>query len=77
MYAFLRVGSIPVVMLCHSFCNVMGLPDFEFMSNRYCELYSYRKVILGIHVLGIILFVVGFWFHEFLYDGASNIFRSS
>lgn len=33
-YLFLRTGSLIPPILCHSFCNIMGFPDFSGISHR-------------------------------------------
>jgi len=52
MYLLLRTGSLVGVILSHSFCNVIGFPEFSFV-----KFHSSRDNILaGIYILGIILF---------------------
>jgi hypothetical protein len=31
-FVFMRTGSLPAVVLCHTFCNVMGFPDLSWLS---------------------------------------------
>lgn len=51
-FLFLRTGNLIGPVLCHSFCNFMGFPDFPaiFVSR-------YPKFISFIFVLGLVLFV--------------------
>lgn len=65
-HAFLRTGSTPAVIFCHSFCNVMGLPDLSFMvppsqgGGRLSCLFGYRHIILAAYIVGMVLFGIGF-----------------
>jgi len=57
-YAFIRSGSILAITFSHSYCNWMGLPDLNFVSNKHHLLFQYRMVILSSYVVGI----VSFWY---------------
>lgn len=62
-YAFLRTGSIPAVILSHTFCNSMGIPDLSFLSatgKRYSSLHEYRVFLVMTYLLGIAAFIFGF-----------------
>ncbi|XP_033106392.1 CAAX prenyl protease 2-like [Anneissia japonica] len=48
-FIFLRTGHLIGILLCHSFCNMMGFPAFH-------QIFSYRRPISAIIS---ILFVVG------------------
>ena len=52
-FLFLRTGHLIGPVLCHSFCNMMGFPDFEGIG--YCK---YPKSVSLIFCLGLIMFVV-------------------
>jgi len=64
-HALMRTGSVPAVVLCHSFCNCMGLPDLGFWrksgttSALSCA-HRYRYVIAGAYAIGIAIFASGF-----------------
>ena len=61
--AFIRTGSIPAITLSHSFCNLMGLPDFGFMKQhgaRLSCLYPYRRILLTAYLVGVCLFAWSF-----------------
>lgn len=63
-YAFIKTGSLPAVILCHAFCNKMGLPDLSFTS-QYNELYRFKYAIICVYFFGISLFVYGFYYDIF------------
>ncbi|KAK4509638.1 uncharacterized protein ATC70_006940 [Mucor velutinosus] len=53
-YLFIRMGSLWPPVLCHSFCNMMGFPDFGGHHHRS----TFQKgVIYSCFPLGILLFV--------------------
>eukprot|EP00804_Cyclotella_cryptica_P007682 CCRYP_001316-RA/>CCRYP_001316-RA protein AED:0.45 eAED:0.46 QI:0/-1/0/1/-1/0/1/0/140 len=56
---FIRTGSLWAVVVIHSFCNYMGLPQLQFLNSR-SVLYEYRWIIGAAYSIGIVLFVVGF-----------------
>lgn len=59
-FVFLRTGSLLAVVLCHSLCNALGLPDISFLIHPQSVLYPHR-VLLGLgHVGGVLCFVAGF-----------------
>ena len=60
-YAFLQTGSLCAVLLCHAFCNWMGLPDLSFL-RHYSLLYPYRLLLLSAHVMGLFGFILGLKF---------------
>ena len=62
-YAFLRTGSLVAVVLCHSFCNAMGLPDVSFLQSNSL-LYAYKGYLLASLIIGIALFVIALLFLE-------------
>jgi prenyl protein peptidase len=64
-HAFLRTGSIVAVILSHSFCNTMGLPSLPFFDPR-STLYRYRGVLIKAYLLGVAIFVWGFFDTVFL-----------
>ncbi|KAI9316091.1 CAAX protease self-immunity-domain-containing protein [Dichotomocladium elegans] len=53
-FVFMRHGNIWSPILCHSFCNLMGLPDLSDMALRT---KTEQKVIYGAYVLGLLLFI--------------------
>jgi len=65
-HAFLRSRSIVAVCLAHSFCNTMGLPSLYFFNNKDTPLYQYRMVLLKAHLIGVVLFALGFPTDTFL-----------
>ncbi|KAI7907809.1 CAAX protease self-immunity-domain-containing protein [Cokeromyces recurvatus] len=53
-YLFLRMGKLWPPVLCHSFCNIMGFPDFNGISHRP----TYEKTIIYCcFPIGILFFV--------------------
>lgn len=61
-YAFLRTGSITAVILSHTFCNYMGIPDLSFLSatgKGYSILHEYRVFLVVTYLLGIAAFLFG------------------
>lgn len=52
-FLFVRTGHLVSGVLCHSLCNMMGLPPIE----RALE-HSRKYVILAVYVVGVILFLV-------------------
>eukprot|EP00536_Pseudo-nitzschia_multiseries_P006990 jgi/Psemu1/304501/fgenesh1_kg.156_\ len=65
-YAFVRTGSVLPVILSHSYCNWMGLPNIGFVGNSHHPLYQHRIAILFSYVLGIIAFWYSFHVDAFL-----------
>lgn len=62
-HALIRTGSVPAVVLCHAFCNCMGLPDLGFWQRTGSPLscaHRYRYVIAGAYAAGIAVFALGF-----------------
>ncbi|KAL7312409.1 CAAX prenyl protease [Mucor circinelloides] len=56
-YLFIRMGSLWPPVLCHSFCNLMGFPDFSGHHHRS----TFQKVVIySCFPLGIVLFVYYF-----------------
>ena len=51
-FLFVRTGHLASLVLCHSLCNMMGLPPIE----RALE-HSRKYVILAVYVVGVILFL--------------------
>jgi prenyl protein peptidase len=67
--AFIQTGSIPAITLSHSFCNLMGLPDFGFMKQngaRLSCLYPYRWTLLS-YILCCRYFYVCMEFQDTIY----------
>lgn len=52
-FMYLRTGHLIGPVVCHSFCNLMGFPDFEGISYS-----NYPKVISCLFILGLLLFVL-------------------
>ena len=52
-FLFLRTGSLIGPVLCHTFCNFMGFPDFHAVFTS-----SYPKFISVMFVLGLLLFIL-------------------
>lgn len=55
-YAFLQTRSLSAVVLCHSFCNAMGLPDLSYMWQENAPLYTTRWWITTAHIIGLVSF---------------------
>ncbi|XP_040566558.1 CAAX prenyl protease 2 [Lepeophtheirus salmonis] len=52
-YLFLMTGHLVAPVVVHGFCNFMGFPDLV----EFCHLEGLRRhILLGIYVLGVILF---------------------
>ncbi|KAI5801455.1 hypothetical protein DFH27DRAFT_652855 [Peziza echinospora] len=63
-FLYMRTGSVWAVVLVHSFCNHMGVPNFGRVSESYSWLGWGRWVdYVGwfLHVLGLTLFWRGRW----------------
>lgn len=58
-YAFYRSGSVTAVSLSHAFCNLMGLPDFNFVQPEH-PMYRHRHILLLSFVAGVFGFKWGF-----------------
>ncbi|KAI9279287.1 CAAX protease self-immunity-domain-containing protein [Sporodiniella umbellata] len=56
-YLFLKTGSLWPSVLCHSFCNIMGFPDFSRIQDQN-EIP--KRVTVACFPIGVILFVVFF-----------------
>ena len=48
-YAFLKTGSLFAVILCHAFCNTMGLPDLSFLQ-RASPFYPRRQLFIAVYL---------------------------
>ena len=59
-YALIITGDLSGIVACHSFCNFMGLPNFAFMK-RGDRVWRYRWVVLVAYILGILIFIAGFF----------------
>jgi prenyl protein peptidase len=55
-YVYLRTRSLFAVVVCHSICNAMSLPDVSFLQKQSI-LYQHRFLLLSNLLVGI----VGFW----------------
>jgi prenyl protein peptidase len=58
-FAFIRTNSLLAIIGCHSFCNIMGLPNLHFISPS-SSAYEYRWTLGFTHIVGIAGFVYGF-----------------
>jgi len=58
-YVFIKTQSLPGIVISHTICNTMGLPNLSFGS-RHHFLYPYRGYISFCYALGIYLFFIGF-----------------
>jgi membrane protease YdiL (CAAX protease family) len=58
-FAFYRSGSVMAVTLSHVYCNLMGLPDFNFVQPHH-PMYRYRSILLASFVVGVFGFKWGF-----------------
>ena len=76
VYAYLRTGSIAAVVLSHTVCNGMGLPDLAFLARRpFSPLYRYRYWLGCGHVAGMVCFYWGLQSTWLLPDHQSNVSR--
>ena len=64
-FAFYRSGSVTAVTLSHVYCNLMGLPDFNFVQPHH-PMYRYRSILLASFVVGVFGFKWGFSSDRFL-----------
>jgi Type II CAAX prenyl endopeptidase Rce1-like len=55
-YVFLQTRSLSAVVLCHSYCNAMGLPDLSFIWREASPLYTARWWITLAHIIGLMSF---------------------
>lgn len=56
-YVFLQTRSLSAVVLCHSYCNAMGLPDLSFIWQESSPLHTARWWITGAHIIGLLSFI--------------------
>ena len=61
VYGLLLAGRVSSVVLCHSFCNLMGLPDVSFWTDPYSDVRPWRKIIAAAYFVGIVAFAAAFW----------------
>jgi len=62
-YCFLKTNSLLAIVLCHIYCNYMGLPDFSFLRPQYGRLspiHRYRKLLIFAYLVGLAGFIWGF-----------------
>lgn len=57
-YVYLRTRCLTAIVLCHAFCNAMGLPDLSFLSVR-SPLYSNRRSLSTVLAVGLSGFILG------------------
>ena len=57
-YVYLRTRCLTAIVLCHAFCNAMGLPDLSFLSVR-SPLYSNRRSLSTAMAVGLSGFILG------------------
>ncbi|XP_065669772.1 CAAX prenyl protease 2 [Hydra vulgaris] len=51
-YLYIKTGHLIGIVACHSFCNLMGFPDFlGIFSSRY------PKIVLFTYIIGLVLFI--------------------
>ena len=60
-YAYLRQHSILAVVVCHAWCNWMGLPDVTSYHSPTSHLYPYRYLLVGGFVMGMVGFYALGW----------------
>jgi prenyl protein peptidase len=56
-YAYIQTRSLVGVISCHAFCNLMGLPSFEFL-NPASKVHRFWKLLVLGYWLGILLFLL-------------------
>jgi prenyl protein peptidase len=62
-HVFLRTASLPAIIVCHQYCNYMGLPDLSFLKpqfGRLSILYPQRVFLMGFYSAGVAGFFWGF-----------------
>ncbi|KAL7581648.1 hypothetical protein ACA910_022197 [Epithemia clementina (nom. ined.)] len=59
-YAYIQTKSLFAVVLSHSFCNWMGLPNLAFF-RKTSQLHGYRHFLVAVHVVGLVAFFK--WFN--------------
>jgi len=50
-FLFIRTGHLVAPFLAHSFCNMMGFPDFSLISS-----HPYKKLMIALTIAGVIAF---------------------
>eukprot|EP00927_Polykrikos_kofoidii_P068695 TRINITY_DN6401_c0_g3_i1.p1 TRINITY_DN6401_c0_g3~~TRINITY_DN6401_c0_g3_i1.p1 ORF type:complete len:305 (+),score=35.81 TRINITY_DN6401_c0_g3_i1:22-915(+) len=55
-FLLLRTGSTVAVILAHTFCNIQGFPDLEFLVSRRNLLHKYRAWLGATYIIGIVMF---------------------
>ena len=56
-YTYQRSASLAAVVLSHSMCNALGIPDVSFFETK-SSLYPYRIILLISLILGFVSFVL-------------------
>eukprot|EP00541_Cyclophora_tenuis_P019401 CAMPEP_0116540956 /NCGR_PEP_ID=MMETSP0397-20121206/226_1 /TAXON_ID=216820 /ORGANISM="Cyclophora tenuis, Strain ECT3854" /LENGTH=95 /DNA_ID=CAMNT_0004064867 /DNA_START=232 /DNA_END=519 /DNA_ORIENTATION=+ len=57
-YAYIRTASLPAIIVCHAFCNYMGLPNLAVFQQQMYR--NYRWILVIAYGAGIIGFILGF-----------------
>lgn len=55
-YLFLRTGNLMSSVISHSFCNMMGFPNFGELVNSDELKGNWRMIIIACYILGFVLF---------------------
>jgi prenyl protein peptidase len=63
-YTYQRSASLAAVVLCHSMCNTLGIPDLSFVQPT-SSLYRYKRTLLTSLILGITGFVLSMMIFSF------------
>jgi prenyl protein peptidase len=56
-YSYQRSASIIAIVVCHSMCNALGIPDISFLQQNSI-LYPQRVIVLASLILGFVGFIV-------------------
>ena len=62
-YAYQRSASTIAIVLCHSLCNFLGIPDVSFLQTS-SSLYRSRVILLVSLILGFVGFIVCMTFYN-------------
>lgn len=55
-YIYVHTRSATAIAIAHGFCNLMGLPNFQFFQRKH-DLFKYRWALLSAHFFGLTCFI--------------------
>jgi len=59
-YFYLSTFNFLSIILPHTFCNYMGIPPLDFLTNQYGQYSLGTRLFIGtLHILGVIGFLYG------------------